>query len=55
MPFATDGKISLIDTEHVGGNDVNYHKLDNYLHPNVKAYWNYLIQHGGPPRQWRRG
>lgn len=54
MPFAKDGRIALVDTEHYG-HPVDYHKLDSYLGYFGIRYWTWLIQNKGPsnkPFDW---
>lgn len=44
MPYATDGRIALIDLEQYHGWPVPYHKLNKYLSSTMEAYWNLMIQ-----------
>lgn len=47
IPFAKDGKISFIDTEHHHKWPVNFAKLLESLSPDMQAYWNHLILNQG--------
>lgn len=47
IPFAKDGKIAFIDTEHYHNWPVPFHRLIHYLAPDMRPYWEYLIQTNG--------
>lgn len=47
IPFAKDGKIALIDTEHYHDWPVPFHRLTHFLNPEMQEYWNLLIHTNG--------
>lgn len=47
IPFAKDGKIAFIDTEHHHKWPVNFLKLIGSLNPDMQAYWHTLILTNG--------
>ena len=48
LPFSKDGRIALIDLEEHDGWPIPYFKLNRYLTGDMIAYWNLLIEKGGP-------
>lgn len=51
-PFCFDRKIAFLDTEHYEVSLENFpnrqYVLSRYLSPEMQAYWNLLIENGGP-------
>lgn len=48
IPFNKEKKIAIIDTEHHHRWPVPFHKLSKYFSKDMKNYWQYLIDNGGP-------
>lgn len=44
IPFCEDGKIAIIDTEHLGKWPVNFSKLTPVFHPSLQIKWLKLIE-----------
>ncbi|KAF3363411.1 hypothetical protein PHSC3_000020 [Chlamydiales bacterium STE3] len=47
IPFAKDGKIAFVDTEHYHWWPVPFHRLTRFLNAEMQAYWNLLITTNG--------
>lgn len=48
IPFAKDGRIAFVDTEHVDQWPVSYHRLNSFLSKKMSEYWTHLINQDGP-------
>lgn len=44
IPFTKEGKLAFIDTEVYGRWPIKYHRLNRYLSPEMRAYWQ-IITH----------
>ena len=55
IPFTTDGRFAVLDTEDYDKKYVRFHYFAKWLSPESAAYWNALTQKGGPKHSIRPG